>query len=492
MHLKGMQYGRFRLRLSRFSRTFAEVSHRANKPEMKVAIIFALSGFVFTVLTVPWLVALSQRGWGIDQSEIHRKNHAGRISRVGGLPLYGAFLLMMVAGTTYAPSELRPGYSAIALCGSLMFGLGFWDDLKPLGAKIKLLGQIIVACLAYLIGLRINLFTYPIGNFILDLGPWSFPITIFWLIAIPNIVNLIDGFDGLAAGLGLLLCVTLGVVAWQSEQPISAWVSFGLAGALAGFLFFNFPPAKIYLGDGGAYLIGFCVAGFSLEGSHKGSIAAALMVTIVALGLPILDTTFALVRRAIRGVPIFRGDREHIHHQLEQLGFSKRRVVLGMYAVCVALNMVGLSVFWSKGRTLPIAAGFIFVLALVAMRYLGYVTNFRSVRHQIQASLGRRDLMQYAVLQGELMKLEVDRAADADQFWSRFIEALDRTGLTLDRKTAEHTVVLRTIAQEQEVRLELGASGNSAAYWQRIADCFQRAFALGNQRWLRIRHELNA
>ena len=126
--------------------------------------------------------------------------------------------------------------------------------------------------------------------------------TIFWLIAVPNIVNLIDGFDGLAGGLGVFLAVTLGIVGIHNEQLAVAWYAFTMAGALLGFLVFNFPPAKIFLGDGGAYLIGYCIAALSMESANKGSVAAVLLLTIVALGLPILDTTLAMLRRAVRGV----------------------------------------------------------------------------------------------------------------------------------------------------------------------------------------------
>jgi UDP-GlcNAc:undecaprenyl-phosphate/decaprenyl-phosphate GlcNAc-1-phosphate transferase len=143
---------------------------------------------------------------------------------------------------------------------------------------------------------------------------------------------------------------------------------------------FNFPPARIYLGDGGAYLIGFVIAALSMSSSHKGSIAAVLLVTVVGLGLPILDTSFALVRRAVRGFPIFHADGEHFHHRLQEFGFSKRRILFGLYGVCVVLSLVGLAIFWSQGenRTLPIAvgAGVLFLLALGAVRHFHRVRSW--------------------------------------------------------------------------------------------------------------------
>ena len=280
------------------------------------------------------MIKLGERGIGVDEAIAARKRHVGKISRLGGLPI----ILALTLGIMVILAK-RPQYSGqwfpILLGSALMFGLGFWDDLKALGARNKFIGQILIASLCYWLGLSIEQMTYPGGGWKVELGGWSAPLTILWLIAVPNIVNLIDGFDGLAGGLGVFMSVTLGIVGLFAEQYPVAWYSFTMAGALLGFLLFNFPPAKIFLGDGGAYLIGFSIAALSLTSSNKGSIAAVLLVTIVALGVPILDTTFAMARRAFRGFPLFHADDEHIHHRLEDLGFSKRRIVLGLYGICV-------------------------------------------------------------------------------------------------------------------------------------------------------------
>jgi len=184
-----------------------------------------------------------------------------------------------------------------------MCGLGLWDDFKPLGARKKLAGQIAIAALVYWMGLRIDKITYP-G------GAWSVPLpvslsmfmTIFWLIAVPNVVNLIDGFDGSRAGSGSSWRLRLDYrVAQRAASRLLVCLFDG--GTLLGFLAFNFPPARIYLGDGGAYLIGFCIAALSLASSNKGSIAAVMLVTVVGMGLPILDTTFCHRPAGIARVP---------------------------------------------------------------------------------------------------------------------------------------------------------------------------------------------
>ncbi len=310
---------------------------------------FFLLGFLVAFLTTPWVIRLSRNGIGLDDPNQSRKSHAVPTPRLGGAPLMLAISLGQILIFAVQPQHAATWFPVL-LGSVLMYGLGLWDDLKPLGARRKLAGQILTATLVYAMGLSIERVSYPGGAWSVELGMWSAPVTIFWLIAVPNIVNLIDGFDGLAGGLGLFLAVTLGVVGLYNEQLAVAWYAFTMAGALLGFLVFNFPPARIFLGDGGAYLIGFTIAALSLTSSNKGSVAVVLLVTIVALGVPILDTTFALLRRAVRGFPLFHADDEHFHHRLEKLGFSKRRIVLGIYGVCVVLSLLALSIVWTQAQ----------------------------------------------------------------------------------------------------------------------------------------------
>ncbi|HWB60326.1 MAG TPA: MraY family glycosyltransferase [Chthoniobacteraceae bacterium] len=373
------------------------------------------------------------------------------------------------------------------LLGSLlMFGLGFLDDLKPLGAKKKFIGQILIATLLYKLGMNIDRVTYPGARWSVELhGVSCYLVSVFWLIAIPNIVNLIDGFDGLASGLGLFMAMTLGIVASISEQLPVAWYAFTLAGALLGFLMFNFPPARIFLGDGGAYLIGFCIAALSLTSSNKGSIAAVLMVTVVGLGIPILDTTLALFRRAFRGFPLFHADDEHIHHRLENLGFSKRRIVLGLYGICVVLSMVGLSIIWSKGRTIPIAIGVVFLLAIFAVKYLQYVKTFSDIGAQVERVLGRRRTVQYALLQAQLMELEIDRCEDAEEFWTIFRDALSRVGFIEDATGLPDKylpVEVKYNGSKPWILLAPEGAGTIAEL-QRLAECFRTVYIKAKTKW---------
>ncbi len=452
---------------------------------MIFALLFFAVGFLVALLVTPWVIRLSHRGIGLDRAEESRKRHTVPTPRLGGAPIMLALsvgLLLIMAIEVDSARDWMP-----MLVGSvLIYGLGLCDDLKPIGARKKLLGQIAIASLVYWLGLRINGVTYPGSSSTAQLGALSFPLTVFWLIAVPNIINLIDGFDGLAGGLGLFMATTLGIVGLFAHQMPVAWYSFTLAGALLGFLVFNFPPAKIFLGDGGAYLIGFCIAALSLTSSQKGSIGAVLVVTVVALGLPILDTSFTLLRRAFRGFPLFHADEDHIHHRLANLGFSKRRIVLAMYGICVVLSLVALSIFWSQGQTIPIAIGFVFFLALFGARYLQYVRNWGDFRNQMGRVWGRRRSVQYVLLQARLMELELDRCENAEEFWLRFNEALRRVGFVEKQES---------VGSEKFHRIEVKYNGATpwtlhvpsekvaAMQWSRVAECFRPIYARAIGKW---------
>jgi UDP-GlcNAc:undecaprenyl-phosphate/decaprenyl-phosphate GlcNAc-1-phosphate transferase len=268
-----------------------------------------------------------------------------------------------------------------------MFLLGLWDDLRPLGAKTKLIGQLTVATGAYFMGLRVELLTGFTGESIALYETIALTTTVGWLVALPNIVNLIDGIDGLAGGLGVFATITLAIVMIGSGQLIAGAIALSSAGATIGFLIFNFPPAKIYMGDGGAYSIGSVIATLSLQSSQKGSIASIFLVVMIALGLPILDTTFAILRRGLRGVPLSKGDAGHIHHRLLDRGHSTRRTVFYLYLLCLTLSLAALAVFWTHGHALPIVAAALFIGSISLGRYLGIGKELSNVRKQVaQAS----------------------------------------------------------------------------------------------------------
>ena len=409
---------------------------------MTIALSFLVFGFLITVLTTPWVIRIAHQGIGLDAPTEGRKKQTVPIPRLGGMPIMLALslALILILIKQQTPSA---DWFPILVGSVMMYSLGLCDDIKSIGARKKLIGQILTATIVYNLGLRIeNIGTY-------ELGAWSGVVTVFWLIAIPNIVNLIDGFDGLAGGLGLFMAVTLGIVGYDSHQFELMWFAFALAGSLLGFLVYNFPPAKIYLGDGGAYLIGFIIASLSITNAQKGSVAAALVVTIVGLGLPILDTSFALLRRAFRGFPLFHADDDHFHHRLERLGFSKGRILLGLYSICAVLSVIGLMVRWNQSSTIPIVVGIgvFFLLAYGVVRHFHRVKTWDDAHRKVKRVLSRRAEIHYALLQSKVLALELERCESGEEFWAVFEDTMRRVGFVEEGEI------------DDEVRIEIKPNG---------------------------------
>jgi UDP-GlcNAc:undecaprenyl-phosphate/decaprenyl-phosphate GlcNAc-1-phosphate transferase len=398
-------------------------------PSIKLLTVFICSLGTCALLT--WLTLRYQNDVGMDQPDDHRKRHDKAISRLGGLPIFVTLSLGMAYAMIFMGGKVDSLFP-IFLCNALMFSVGFLDDLKPVGAKVKLVGQVGVACVMYALGNSIEKLSNPLGAGGIQLGWLSLVVTILWLIAVPNIINLIDGMDGLATGFGLFLCMTLAVVGHFGARPDVVMMAAIMAGALAGFLFFNFPPAKIFLGDGGAYMIGFFVASVSLESSHKGYVVGSLLVVIVALGVPILDTLFAIIRRAVRGVPVFRADAEHIHHRLIALGYSKGEALGVMYVACAVLSLVGITILATRGLGLVMAGATFCILGLGAARYLGYIRGVFGIKKQVQAAMVSRTEVEFAKAYGRVLELEAERLTTPEEFSRLLAHTLKRLQLEAD------------------------------------------------------------
>ena len=446
-----------------------------------IAAVAAISSLFLT-----HAIVRSKAAIGVDVPDLFRKGQAEAIPRLGGIPvfltLFGVVAVLRVLGLVHGTH-----LNALLATNALMFIVGFVDDLSPKGARFKLIGQVFVALVAYFMGLRIELFNLPFTSHPIEIDQLSLLLTVAWLIFVPNIINLIDGLDGLAGGMGVFLCLVLAVLGVVAENPMAAILAMTMLGALSGFLVFNFPPARIYLGDGGAYLVGYFVGSLSLASSQKGSVAAALLVVVVALGLPLMDTIFAILRRGICGLPLFRADAEHIHHRMALRGFSKNRTLLWMYVVTVTFAIGGLSLFWSRGLSLPIVGAGLVSVAFAGARYLGYVRNWRTFLSDIGNAWRRRSEVRYALMHNELLEYEIERARSAEEFWLAFMESLHRVGLehVTSEEAARNSERLITLKMADQSSWHLRYRDNSAEprYWTRIAKCFQSAYASGVKSW---------
>ena len=299
---------------------------------------FMLAMFVSYVLT-PYIKKLAFKIGAVDRPD-NRKVHKKIMPRLGGLAIYIAFMIGCVASM-----EITWDIFGILLGGTLIVALGVADDVYQLPAKVKLLGQIVAACVLVIFDIRIEWVNNPLGGyFYLDM--LSIPFTIFWVISFTNVVNLIDGLDGLAAGVSAIASLTVILVAVQMGYFHVAILTAALAGAIIGFIRYNFNPATIFMGDTGSMFIGYMLAAISVYGAVKTAATIALIVPAIALGLPILDTAFAIMRRYVNGRPIFQPDKGHLHHRLLDKGMSHKEAVLFMYGITAVL-CIG-AVLWAE------------------------------------------------------------------------------------------------------------------------------------------------
>src|SRR5581483_11005263 len=297
------------------------------------------------------------RGW-VSAPAHERHLHRTPLPRLGGVAIYAAFVLSIGVGilinqrfgSLASPVTIRTLFT-ILVPATLIFCLGVYDDLKSVGPWTKFAVQAVAALLLFAGGLRI--LDLPVLFGTRHFG-WAvgLPLTIFWVIGITNAFNLIDGLDGLAAGSGLFSTIVVFVVATFSQSSVVSLLTIALAGAILGFLRFNFNPATIFLGDSGSLFIGFMLSALALEGAQKAPTVIAVAIPVVSFGLPILETLLSVLRRLIAGRPVFTADREHIHHKLLERGLSHRQVVVVLYAVSALFALLSLFLLWPTGSTL--------------------------------------------------------------------------------------------------------------------------------------------
>jgi UDP-GlcNAc:undecaprenyl-phosphate GlcNAc-1-phosphate transferase len=347
-----------------------------------------------TWMTTPAVIRLAEVIGAVDLPGA-RKAHSEPIPRIGGLAVFLGFL----AGLTFAAFATGNALSVpvgvywrgLAMAATFLLLVGLADDIWGLSFRWKFAAQILAASFVWWCGFRIELITHPLGGGI-ELGWMSFPITLLWIIGITNAVNLIDGLDGLASGIALITTATVAVIAAVRQELGVTAASVALAGSLIGFLRYNFNPARIFLGDSGSLFLGFVLAVTSVRGSQKGPTAVAVMVPLLVLGLPLLDTGLAVLRRlhrlgshgrrseqgslgyVLRNFDhVFLPDKGHIHHRLLELGLTQRGAVLTLWVVGVLFALAAFALVVLKSPLLALVLGGALLLLLatyIALLYL--------------------------------------------------------------------------------------------------------------------------
>lgn len=333
---------------------------------------FAIGTAMFFTPRIRWL-SLKKRL--VDKRD-HRKAHKKVVTRLGGIAIYLAFTMAM--GLAFllergpAMKEFISEFIAMLAGGTIILALGIYDDVRGADARKKFSVQIIAAFILVVFGFKIAIVTNPFSRTI-ELGFLAIPVTLLWVVGITNAINIIDGVDGLAAGVVAIVSLTLFLLSLPQGNVPLAFLSAALAGTTLGFLRYNFSPAKLFMGDTGSMFLGFILAAMAIEGNRKSTVAVALLIPIIALGVPIIDTLLAVIRRLLKGAHIFRADDEHIHHQLLRLGLSHKQVTLILYFITILLGLVAFSCTLLKDKYAALLLVVITLIVIVAVRRLGLI-----------------------------------------------------------------------------------------------------------------------
>jgi len=339
-----------------------------------VLVLAAITALTLTPLTRTFA---RTRGW-MDRPDGRRKRHTAPVPRIGGVAVFGSFLLASGVLLVLEPLGFLPGtnlgsaYVPLALGGAAVMLVGLVDDIRGVQPWAKLVVQSLAALYLYSCGFRIDAVSNPIGGATVSLGLFALPLTVVWFVGMSNAFNLIDGLDGLAAGIGLFSTTTLFIAAVVNERWEIVLLSAALAGALLGFLRYNFNPASIFLGDSGSLFVGFALAAFAIRGSMKSSAAIAVAAPLLALAVPIVDALIAVLRRAISGRRVFEADGDHIHHRMLRLGFTPRRAVITLYCIAALFGALSLLTMTERSQLIGVVVIASSVVTWIGIQQLGY------------------------------------------------------------------------------------------------------------------------
>lgn len=338
--------------------------------------VYLGSAFLAMILT-PLIIFIARRVGIVDIPDV-RKVHFRPIPRIGGIAIFVPMMVLTVSvlfldntiGEKFR--DIQTKVIVLLGAGTFIFFMGLIDDIKGLRARIKLLCQLTAAITVCGFGIRITSVAIS-DRFILNLGWFSWPLTLLWIVGVTNAINLVDGLDGLSAGICAIACGAMAILSIHFAQPIMTVIMLSLVGALTGFLFFNFNPAKIFMGDSGSLFLGFILASASVMSAAKSQAIVGLTLPILVLGIPIFDTLFSMLHRFLERRSIFSPDRNHFHHKLLVLGLRQRHVIIVAYAVTLLVAMFGMFMMFTRNIQTIIIFICILLLIVMVFRVIGSV-----------------------------------------------------------------------------------------------------------------------
>jgi len=417
---------------------------------MKTNLLAYLGSALLALATTPLVTSFARR-FGVVDIPGARHMHKEPVPRIGGVAIFLSMALcvvgVMISSDLGADTNQATLIKAVVLlcAAGFVFFVGLIDDIKVegLAAKTRLLAQLAAAIAVCAVGIRIRSITVVEG-FTIDFGLFSWPLTLLWIVGITNAVNLSDGLDGLAAGISAVACAVITIFSIHSDQALMAAFMLALLGSLSGFLFFNFHPARTFMGDCGSTFLGFTIASASVMCSVKSATFVGLALPVLALGIPIFDTLFSMLRRIIERRSVFAPDRRHFHHRLVDMGLKQRHAVIAIYIS--TLIFAGLGLFMIVARNSASVAIFfcILLLLLLAFHTVGSVRlNETIVGLQRKFAASRR--FQREIRSFEHAQLNFQNANTFDTWWSAVCEAAMRMDFAwVSLKTREKDGCIRT------------------------------------------------
>ena len=387
---------------------------------MKTYLLAYFCSTLLSIVTTSLIIRIAKRSNIMDAPGI-RKVHSRPVPRIGGVAIFVSVMMIIIPVLLFAnipdKTSLFSGYSSVLLLYSvsMIFLAGLIDDIQGLRAKFKLFTQAAAAIIVCSAGVRISTITIT-DSFVLHLGWLSWPITVFWIVGITNAVNLIDGLDGLAAGICAAACGVIAILTLHFNIPVMTIIMLSMLGALTGFLFFNFNPAKVFMGDSGSLFLGFTIACSSILCTSKIETVVGLALPVLALGIPVFDTFFSMLRRFLERRSIFAPDQGHFHHRLLALGLHQRHVVIIAYGL--TLITAGLGMFMLITRSIQTLVIFVCVLFLLLLvfRAVGAVRLrevIESLKRKHEISLETKKEKE----KFERLELHFREAKIFDQWW---------------------------------------------------------------------------
>ena len=336
---------------------------------MNYLVVF-LTALVLALIFTPVAIFIAPKIGAVDIPKDNRRMHSKPMPRFGGFAIFISTMLPLAVFVWPGNHQM----TGVLVGGVLIYILGLVDDIKGIPAKVKFFGQIAIACVVFVFGIRINF----IANFFLMhqgqgytflSGVTAFVLTVLWIVGITNTINLIDGLDGLAGGVAAIASISIAYAVHISSETLLSSAAvlsiLALAGGALGFLPYNFNPAKIFMGDSGSLFLGFMLAVLSIEGVAKSATVVATMAPVLVLGVPIFDTAFAILRRLVSKRPIMEADKGHLHHRIMEIGFGQKRAVLMLYGVSATMGVAAVlltrDLFVESAALLAVAGMLIYI-----------------------------------------------------------------------------------------------------------------------------------